>query len=223
MRAVILLLCAALTLPAARAESPQEPEPFNPFADSYVSKRQPAAGGQAEPRIYVGRDRLADHQSMLEEGYDLLGYSSFQAGSVPPEQLAAHARQVRADVVIIYTSGKGRVRDADSLPEGADPTLYDYFAAYWTRLPPPLLGLHVQKNRQTDAGGLTVVAVIRRSPAAQAGLQRGDILLQLGGVTLEEPMQMVETAARLAGQQTEVVFLHDGERVQRPLTLAPAP
>jgi C-terminal processing protease CtpA/Prc len=219
MRSLILLLFAAMTLPAAHAESAAVNTDFNPFADAYVEHRQAPPTAQQEPRIYAGRDQLEDYQSMLEEGYDLLGYSSFEAGSVPPERLTSHAKTLRADVAMIYSTGKRRLPNADSLPKDADPTLYEYFVSYWTKLPTPLLGLHVQPNRQTDDGGLQVLAVIRQSPAAQAGMQSGDVLIQLGGTTMQEPGQLVETTRRLAGQTVDVDFVRDGSKMHQTVML----
>ena len=39
------------------------------------------------PKVLAGKDQIADYQRMQELGYELLGYSSFKAGHVPPEDV----------------------------------------------------------------------------------------------------------------------------------------
>jgi hypothetical protein len=56
-----------------------------------------------EPKIYSGSNVDADVQKMLEEGFWLLGYSSFNAGNVNERQLIAKAKDVKAEVVVFYS------------------------------------------------------------------------------------------------------------------------
>ena len=210
--ALMLTVMLAVSMPPIAAGQEGEPD-SNPYAGTYVS-RQPAPPGQAAAaQIYLGKDKLADYQRMLEDGYDLLGYSSFEAGDVAPELLTQHARQVRADVALVYTEGVQRPQ--------AKGARYKYFASYWTRLPPPLFGVHVQRDTQADegVGGLEVLAVIKDSPAARAGLRQGDILLRMGEVQLMRPEQLAETARRYAGQAVDVDWKRDGAPMRHTLTL----
>lgn len=72
--------------------------------------------------------------------------------------------------------------------------------------------------------GLVVRAVYRNSPAAQAGLQQGDVLLKLAGQALtdEASYRRVLSGLRI-GQEIEVVFLRDGQQATVRLRLAEAP
>ena len=45
----------------------------------------------------------ADAQKMFEDGYDLVGFSSFNAGEVDKGKLIAQARKVKAEVVVFYS------------------------------------------------------------------------------------------------------------------------
>jgi S1-C subfamily serine protease len=77
----------------------------------------------------------------------------------------------------------------------ADTTQYKYFASYWAKLPMPLLGVHIIKLASRDdeteqvveKKGLKVLAVIKDSPAAKAGLVRGDALLKINDIALNKP------------------------------------
>ena len=208
-----VLLLTPLTAVADASElSTESPDVENPYAATYVSRMQAPPNRQVTAKVYRGKDKVADYQRLLEEGYDLLGYSSFEGGDVPPELLMQQAQRVNADVVLVYTKGVQRPQ--------ATGVRYEYFSSYWTKLPPPLLGLHVQRDKNADegAGGLEVLAVINDSPAARAGLRQGDILLRLGDATLLNPEQLSSTAQRYAGQVVEVVWTRDGETMRKTLT-----
>ena len=105
-----LLLTSGLagSLPASAADT----ESDNYFTRGYVSKNsptvalQPAADG---PKLYRGNTKAEDYQRMLRSGYELLGYSSFEAADVPPEQALEQARKVKADLVLVYTQQTGSV------------------------------------------------------------------------------------------------------------------
>jgi membrane-associated protease RseP (regulator of RpoE activity) len=152
---------------------------------------------------------------------------------------------VHADLVLVYTTRSGEVPASVKLdrarakqekaqqeqinpdaPKGTlknfDQEFYNYFASYWIKLPTPLLGVHV-KQGDGEAGfpdkGLEVIAVIKGSPAAAAGLQKGDTLLRLGETELSKPELLTQAAQRYAGQKTEIVYSRLGAEQRQPVTL----
>lgn len=58
---------------------------------------------KGDPQIYTGNNVDADAQKMYEDGYNLIGFSSFNAGEVDKGKLIAQARKVKAEVVIFYS------------------------------------------------------------------------------------------------------------------------
>lgn len=229
---VMCLLMATL----GRAEMDAD---FNPFTDSYVSQRPVPSEPHDPPRIHAGQDKVSDYQRLLEDGYDLQGYSSFEAADVPVDKLKEHATRIRADIAMIYTEGLERVptgirmqraraareREQQGLPPEpppADEQFYEYFAAYWIKLPPPMFGSHVQRYTQGSEapGGLEVLAVIRNSPAARAGIQQGDVLTRMGDVTLNQSEQLMQAVQKYAGQTVEVVLARNGETVRKKVEIA---
>lgn len=206
----------------------------NLYAAHYQAQ---AKGGlvsmQPEPatELLSGTRKQEDNISMLEQGYDLMGVSSFEAGAVPPEQALVHGKEIKADKVLVYVTksrnstpigqmafirearktGKELTeQDLQELPQ------YRYYASYWAKLPAPLLGVHVIKLVPKDedvapADGVHVVAVIQGSPAAQAGLQRGDVLLFLGGKPVNKPEALSALVAELQGQAVELQITRGGE------------
>ena len=196
----------------------------NPFAKAFIKRDLATAAWKPDPqgtKVYRGEDQVDDYQRMLENGYDMLGYSEFMtAADVPPALLEQHAKSVNADVALVYTRLAGEVPasvqvqqlreqarkgETPNIAEADSKDSYKYFASYWARLRPPLLGVHVTgpaKDSETD--GLKVIAVINESPADKAGIQNGDVLKRVGDVILKSPSALSMAAQRYAGQTVDV-------------------
>ena len=187
--------------------------------------------------MYVSNHKEDDDISMLESGYDMIGSSGFTAGEVPPEQALAHAKALKADTVLVYSkygsaktsSGKMQmIKEAAKLGKELtekdlveEQTNYKYYASYWAKLPTPLLGVHVIKlakketaedEKAVEYAGLKVLAVIKDSPAANAGLKRGDVLLKLANNQLNKPEELSNVVRQHQGQEVAVEFERNGEK-----------
>ena len=236
---VVLMMFALLVQTHAHMNAA---ETENPYAVAYKAKDVKAGilpPDDPEPRIYKGSDNKdADYQRMLEKGFDMLGYSSFEAGDVPPEKLVEHARSIKAHLVLVSTKRSGDVPasvkidqlrkkarenntdtvDLDSLDKSS--VRYTYYASYWVKLVPPLIGLHVRGPAKDEKEkGLTVLAVIADSPAERASLQELDVIKRIGDVTLENPEALSQAAQRYAGQTVDVVFMRHGDLNKATMTL----
>lgn len=194
---------------------------------------------QANPdtKMYVSNHKDDDNISMLENGYDMMGSSGFEAADVPAELALQYAKTIKADTVLVYTKyasaknaaskmtvikeaakkGGGEI-DAKYLP--ADTTNYKYYASYWAKLPAPMLGVHIIKlvpKSDDDAApavnkGLTILAVIKDSPAAKAGLVRGDVLTKVAGNELNNPEELSGVVRKYQGQSIAIEFERGGEK-----------
>ncbi len=217
----LILACSTLPLFAAQPGD----EGFNPYAESYVSRLPAPAAPNKVPRLHSGSDKVQDYYRLLEDGYDMLGYSSFEFGDVAPEKLRQHATRLGADIVLVYTQGVDSLARRQARKGGVEPapgengTRYEYFATYWVKLPPPLLGLHVQREHQEADTGLEVLAVVKHSPAAMAGFRRGDVLTGVGTVTVHHPEQLSREVRRWAGKSVEVIGRRDGTEFRSTVTL----
>lgn len=183
-----------------------------------------------DTKMYVSNHYDEDNISMLEDGYDMMGSSGFTAGSIDPALALTHAKSIKADVVLVYSkpgskrSGLSKlelIREAASTSGEVDEALlnddaeqFRYYASYWAKLPMPSLGLHViklkQKNKETDevniVEGLKVIAVINQSPAAKAGLERGDVLLKIQDVATNTPAELSQVVSKHRGQKVNVLY-----------------
>lgn len=241
--ALLAALLGASTDMALAGDGPARSQE-NPYSKSYVQKNTPAVPLQpdpAGPKLYRGEIKEQDYKRMLRNGYELIGQSSFQAADVPPEQALEHARKINADLVLVYSKLSGSVplsvkleqlrekamnsepqEDGSANVEVLKPddgqNRYAYYASYWVKLAPPLIGVHV--NGPSDkVDGLTVVAVIRQSPAEQAGIREGDVLTRIGEVELDTPAALSRAAGRYAGNTVEVALQRDGASSTVSMTL----
>ncbi len=194
---------------------------------------------QASPdtKMYVSNHKEEDDVTMLESGYDMMGSSGFTAGDVPADLALQHAKTLKADTVLVYSkygSAKTGASKIQLIKEAAkagkelseedlaeEPTNYKYYASYWAKLPAPLLGVHVIKlakkesqeaEKATEIDGLKVIAVIKDSPAAKAGLMRGDTLIKLADSPLNKPEELSTIVRQHQGKEVAVEYERNGEK-----------
>ena len=192
-----------------------------------------------DTKMFVSNHKDDDNISMLENGFDMMGSSGFVTGEAPADLALQHAKTIKADTVLVYTKfgsaktvaskiavikeaakkGGGVVEDKDLKEE---PTQYDYYASYWAKLPAPLLGVHIIKlvlfaedeeeaaaNKKINTG-LKILAVIKDSPAAKAGLKRGDTLYKIANVELNKPEELSSAVQKHQGQNVAIEFERAG-------------
>jgi len=226
----LMLTTLLLSLPLLAAENLYEKNYRAQNTSGLVSM-------QANPdtKIYVSNHKDEDNISMLEKGYDMMGSSGFDAGDVSPQLALAHGKAIKADVVLVYSkygsaqssdSKMSKLRDAakqgielteKDLEEG--PTVYKYYASYWAKLPSPILGVHIIKlipkntteNTSDNPSGLKVLAVINDSPAAKAGLMRGDEILTINDTPLTKPEELSTTVRKLKGNSVTIAYKRNEE------------
>jgi len=192
-----------------------------------------------DTKIFVSNHKDDDNITMLEDGFDMIGTSGFSATEASPDLAMQHAKSIKADTVLIYkkygsaktassqlqlvkeAAKKGKEIDPNDLVE--EPTQYNFYASYWAKLPMPLFGVHIIKlkknsNESTDEGaatvnalpGLKIIAVIKESPAAKAGIVRGDTVLKIGDMALAEADDLFAAVKKYAGQTVAVELERKG-------------
>lgn len=92
---------------------------------------------------------------------------------------------------------------------------FDLAATFWAKSKPPIFGVLVEgrgdKVRQSDPSGETpggrgvvIRAVIADSPAAAAGVLRGDVIVRFAGTEITDPDQFFDTVVANKGRDVEV-------------------
>lgn len=175
---------------------------------------------------------------MLENGYDMMGASGFEAGNIVPELALQHAKVIKADIVLVYSkydstktaaskiqlikeAAKKNGGEVEAKDIAANATQYQYYASYWGKLPTPLLGVHIIKlvpkktdhsEQESESKGLKVLAVIKDSPAAKAGLIRGDVLTKIANVELNKPEELSSLVRKFQGQNIAIEYEREGNK-----------
>ncbi len=90
----------------------------------------------------------------------------------------------------------------------------------WLGVGPDELSAEMLKQLKIESGVL-VREVIANSPAAEAGLKEGDIILSIDGQELAGPEDLQQAiAARKAGADVTLEILRKGKRIEKTVTLA---
>lgn len=85
---------------------------------------------------------------------------------------------------------------------------------------PVTASLAAQLNLPVDYGELIVQDVDRNSPAGEAGLQIGDVILTVDGQEINQGTPFIEVLFSLEpGQTVEVTYVRDGEEMTTEITL----
>jgi len=72
-----------------------------------------------------------------------------------------------------------------------------------------------------DAKGLLLSGVIGGGPAEQAGLQKGDVIVEIAGQTITNIYDYTYALDLLKiGQPSKLVYMRDGKRIETTLTPA---
>lgn len=213
----------------------------NPYIKSYLSLDKPAIALQPDPdgpKLFRGNNKDTDNNRMLVKGFDMLGYSSFDAKEVKPEQALEQAKQLKADLVLVYTKEtagtpasvkiqqmreqamKAKSAKNTDAPPLDDSPVYNYYASYWVKIAPPVIGVHVKgTSKDAKVDGLIVLAVVEGSPAFNASLKEGDMLTRIGDVALTNTQSLSQVVKSYEGKTVDVEYVREGKPIKTVMTL----
>ncbi len=87
-----------------------------------------------------------------------------------------------------------------------------------------IVGVYTFAGRIEESGQLTIYSVSENTPAAQAGLQKGDVVTAIDGTTITTAEQFRTTLAGTApGTTVTLTVLRDGQTITTPATLTQSP
>ena len=125
-----------------------------------------------DTKIMRGWEQKTDNIKMLENGYDLMGNSSFTGPNTSPNLALEHAKLIKSDMVLVYDrqindssrstmikKAREKARKANQVKEIGNLTeieindddlidknvKYEINATYWVKLPKPTFGAHFIK------------------------------------------------------------------------------
>jgi hypothetical protein len=101
MKKIVLLLCLVLS---GCATNPYKQYFTDLTGGIDVSKDSAFIISTEDPKIYQGGTNVEqDYQRMVEEGYGLLGYSSFNSGALNQKSAIQHGKAIHASIILVYS------------------------------------------------------------------------------------------------------------------------
>jgi len=104
---------------------------------------------------------------------------------------------------------------------------YDYEATFWAKAAPPAFGVFVRelddaaKAAIQSNKGVIVKAVVKDSPAFDADLLKGDVLVSLGGEPIRHPQGFFELLRQNKGKTVQVQLMRAGVKKTLKVSLNP--
>lgn len=209
---------------------------YVPFRDSASLHDKPwIEPASGTPAIYAySGDPEIDNLRAAEAGYIPLGFSEFYGppATMTRREALAQARHVGASLVLIRPQYRSRSFEAapwniaNPTPPPRIPALKDTMATYWARADVSKLRFGAQIVELTQAQrealkpgtGVLVTVVVRGTPAYDAQILRGDVILKIDGESVVDPRGFESQLARLQGQSVSLQLLRNG--VPKTLTVS---
>ena len=111
----------------------------------------------------------------------------------------------------------GRVTEIEITEEDlADPNvMYDFYASYWVKLPKPTFGTHFIELGKGESSenieGVQIIAVIKGSAAAKAGIVRNDSITSINGQKVTTPEELISLIREYKGSDIDVGYIRNGK------------
>jgi hypothetical protein len=205
----------------------------NSFTQFYKDKagaemtNLPAYSGST--RILTTSNAVNDAKDLYRDGYTLLGFSDFEGPRLTDGGVRFQAKQVGADVVLVSraylrtetppTPWPSRMNSMGMFTAPGIPVtvrVYQYQAGFFRRGRPAILGVFYRaapseiRQKLERNTGVFVFVVRNGSPAFNANLLEGDVILKTDGEDVMSEADMREKLNKLAGRKVELEIWRDG-------------
>lgn len=214
---VALALGACATVGTAPPVVPGAPPVVTSGAGRYEPLRTPevvaelrAAPPKDLPEVSDSQSPEGDERVLGAKGFVRIANGRYAAADEKArEWLVARGREAGADRVLIY---------ADNTDAG--PGL---LAAYYVKFKLPFgasfRDLHADEREAVGASGVKLGAVIGNSPAAEANLRNGDIVLKFNGEAVRDRAHFQQLLRAHMGKHVTLVVSRDGAVLTRMVRL----
>ena len=167
-----------------------------------------AAPAPAEPEVNQGTTAAADEQALIGRGYVRIGSGYDSAGGSRAREWAIEqGRSVAADKVLLY----------ESTPESA--LVAAYFVHYRLPFGARFRSLTADEERTFGAGGVQIGEVVRGTPAADANLQTGDVVLKFNGKAISNRAEFQKLLSDNVAKRVTLTINRGGVTMDRLVRL----
>ena len=205
-------------VPVEGADDPHY-EPVIQRGPEYIDalRAQPAP---ERPEIVQGKSDLGDQRALASEGFVRIGNAHYaQSDAEATQQAIELGQQVGADRMLLYTI------EPDMAADPAAPRLH---VAYYVRFK-LLFGATFrnltasERQRLGVDGGVQIGSVVGGTPASQANLMAGDVVLAFNGKPIEDRGAFQKLLLDAAGTAVSLKVLRDERRMDRSVRLGAKP
>lgn len=101
----------------------------------------------------------------------------------------------------------------------------DYLATYWIKSKPPRFGAKFGditpeiKKQLSSNKGVLITAVIKGSPAFEANILNGDVLRQIGDISVFDEDSTLKAITMYEGRKVDLVIIREGKELQKSVKL----
>lgn len=223
----ILSLALALSAPAVAG-------PYEDFFQTSGANPEDGIRSKSPPQVFTTNNLDADIQRLREDGYFVIGTSSWRGPIADIKKAEKFAKKIKATIALVNyryietVSGGTQVvmmpiiGGYGGMIGGARPVSFDRYEQtthFLVKLKPEKIGLGLwfepltpQQVRMIGSGkGLSVKAVVRGAPGFDAGMIAGDIILSVAGQDISTRDRMNSVRVEYAGQTVPVEIFRDGQ------------
>jgi len=216
-KSAIVILAVLLTSACTSMQTMYFGSSYQAIANANDPALLPHSGA---PAFEQAGDLVEKSPAMWNEGYALLGYSQFVGPlltTLAPDYSTKWGAELRAARVVMET------------PRPGESNLHYYLVTYWGRLDPSAYSLgasyrdlpeEVLKLVGREMNMVMINSVTPGTPAAQAGLRRGDVVAGMGGERVPDATGLTERIGARRGTQVVLNIVRGGEQIDVPVALA---
>ena len=155
------------------------------------------------------------------------------AKSIKADMVLVYDRQINdASRATMIKKARAKAREANRVKEVGNLTeieineedlvdknvRYEINATYWVKLPKPTFGAHFIKLKSDSdpksVQGVQVIAVIKGSPAENAGVQKNDSITSVSGKLVENPDDLINAIKKNKGKSIELGYIRNGKQCE---------
>jgi hypothetical protein len=216
--AVLLAACMQIGTRPTVPPSEQPITPAHPGRYETVPGREAAVVDELRAAPAPAQAEVADSQSpegdervLAAKGYVHIGDGEYRSNTPEGRSwLLARAHDVGADKVMIYTS---TAADAEAALHAV------YYVKFKLPFGASFRDLRAEERAALGASGVRLGAVIGNSPAAEANLRDGDVVLKLNGEAVRDRADFQQRLRANMGKRVTLVISRDGTIVSRLVRL----
>lgn len=225
MKRISLALFAALAIVGCR----------NPYVDFYKELRPKSEVWNANlflpstsVQVITTGDLDAEDLRMAENGFVMIGYSSFNGGEVSESMAVDHAKAIGASHVVIFRKQTASMQGTTnyfmpsigmSVGVPQEYRRFDHAAQYFATQNPKSVRLGIfyidltqdQKTKLQTNKGVCVQVVIKGSPAYRVDILKGDIIRTVNDEQVEDHKHLTAILTKLEGQMVTLGIVRGDE------------